>query len=460
MATVFTHTTIVTVDRGGTVLHDAALAVDGSQIAAVGPTEEVIRAFPGAEVFEGRGKAIFPGLINCHAHLPATIDRGITEDFGFPPDIHLPARARNLLTPEELTVMALLGALECIRSGNTTTLEYAQGIAGYAEELVKTGLRWVFAESGSDAVTPPEWRPGEDVYEFSPALRDEAVERMNDLFSKWHGAQDNFVTCFSAAALVESSSPELLRAVREMAERHGAGYTIHLDQSRLEVESIQRIKGVRPGFYLYASDFLGPQLIAAHCRYVDSSEIALLGNARTIVTHQPAMAGNRAVIPPIPALRAAGCLIAMGTDNNTQDMVEGMRVGLVTERILKDDPTRPQPEDVLREATVNGARALGMDQRIGSLEVGKSADLFVIDTQKAHLVPTMRIVSGFVHNGQPSDIEAVMVNGKFVMRDHKVLTVDEDAIIAEADRIGRRVWNRLLETYPSAPFPTRVAPPL
>ena len=356
--------------------------------------------------------------------------------------------------------MSLLGALECIRSGNTTCLEYAQGIAGYAEDLVKTGLRWVWAESGSDAITSPEWRPGEDVYEFSPTLRDEAVQRMNDLFARWHGSQDNLVTCFGAAALTETSSPDLLRAVRELAESHGVGYTIHLDQSRLEVESMMRTRGVRPGFHLYASDFLGPQLIAAHCRYVDSSEIALLGNTRTIVTHQPAMAANRGVIPPIPALRAAGCLIAMGTDNNTQDMVEVMRVGLLTERILRDDPTKPQPEDVLRETTVNGARALGMENQIGSLEVGKRADLFVIDTQKAHLVPTMRIVSGFIHNGQPGDIEAVMVDGKFIMRDHKVLTLDEEAIIAEADRIGRRVWNRLLEKYPSAPFPTRVAPPL
>ena len=460
MVTVFTHSMIVTVDHAGTVLHDAALAVEGNRIAAIGPSEELIEAFPRAELIEARGKAIFPGLINCHAHLPATIDRGITEDFGFPPDLHIPVRARNLLTNEELTVMALLGALECIRAGNTTTLEIGQAIADYAEELVQTGLRWVFAESASDAIAPPEWRPGEDVFEFSPVLRNQAIECMNDLFAKWHGARDNFVTCFAAAGLVESSSPELLRAVRELAERHGVGYTIHLGQSRLEVESIHRIKGVRPSFYLYASGFLGPQLIAAHCRYVDSSEIALLGNARTIVTHQPAMAGNRGVIPPIPALRAAGCLIAMGTDNNTQDMVDGMRIALLTERILRDDSTRPQPEDVLREATVSGARALGMDQSIGSLEVGKSADLFVINTQKAHLVPTTRIVSGFIHNGQPSDIETVMVNGKFVMKDHNVLTVDEGAIIAEADRIGRRIWTRLLETYPNAPFPTRVAPPL
>ena len=460
MVTVFTHATIVTMDPAGRVHHDTALAVDGNHIAAIGPTDGVIGSFPEAELVEGRGKALFPGLINCHAHLAANINRGITEDFGFPPDLHLPIQARSLLSPEEVTVMALLGAVECIRSGNTTTLEMAQGIAGYAEELVKTGLRWVWAETGSDSVTPPGWHPGEEVYEFSAALKDEAIGRMHDLFGKWHGSQDHLVTCFGAAALVESSSPELLRSVKELAEKHASGYTIHLAQSRLEVDSMLHTRGVRPGIFLHNNDYLGPRLITAHCRYVDTSEIEVLGNNHTIVTHQPAMAANRGVIPPIPALRSAGCLIAMGTDNNTQDMVEAMRVGMVTERILRDDGTKPQPEDVLKEATLHGARALGMENQIGSLEVGKKADLFVVNTQKAHLVPTMRIVSGFIHNGQPGDIEASMVNGKFIMRDHKVLTLDEEAIIAEADRIGRRTWNKLLERYPDAPFPTRVAPPL
>ena len=219
-----------------------------------------------------------------------------------------------------------------------------------------------------------------------------------------------------------------------------------------------RSRGMRPSFYLDAGDFLGPQLVGAHCRYVDASEIDVLGQTHTIITHQPAMAANRGVIPPIRALRKAGCLVAMGTDNNTQDMLEAMRVGMVTECILRDDNTNPQPEDVLKEATLNGARALGVENQIGSWEVGKKADLFVVNTQKAHLVPTMRIVSGFLHNGQPGDIEASMVNGKFIMRGHKVLTLDEESIVAEADRIGRRTWNRLLETYPDAPFPTRVSP--
>ena len=172
------------------------------------------------------------------------------------------------------------------------------------------------------------------------------------------------------------------------------------------------------------------------------------------------MAARRAVIPPIPALRAAGCPIAMGTDNNSQDMLEVMRAGLLTERILRDDSTQPQPEDVLQETTRGGAYALRQSTALGSLEVGKKADLLVLNTQQAHLVPTLRIVSGWIHNGQATDIEAVMVNGRFLMRDRTVLTMDEARIVQEAERIGRRTWNQLLERYPSAPFPTRVAPRL
>jgi cytosine/adenosine deaminase-related metal-dependent hydrolase len=460
MTLVFTHTTVVTVDLGQTVLYDVALAVDADKIIAIGPTEAILQAYPQAEVYDGRGKALFPGLVNCHAHLTATLNRGITEDFGFPPNLHLPASAQSMLSAEEVTVMALLGALESIKSGTTTLVENAQGIGVYAEELAQTGLRWVLAESGRDAVVPPGWRPGEDVSAFSPALREEALQRIHDLFATWHKARHGRLTVFPAVTLTEASSPELLHAIRAFAEQHDLGYTIHLAQSRLEIESMMRLRGIRPTFFLYAHDFLSPRLFAAHCRYVDAAEIALLGNTRTMITHQAGMAANRAVIPPIPALRAAGCPIAMGTDNNTQDMLEVMRLGLVTERIIRDDSTQPQPEDVLRDTTRGGAQAVRQQGEIGSLEVGKKADLIVVDTQRAHLVPTMRIVSAWIHNGQPGDIEAVMVDGTFLMRDRKILTMDEESIIKEADKIGRRAWHQLLERYPTAPFPTRVAPPL
>jgi cytosine/adenosine deaminase-related metal-dependent hydrolase len=292
---------------------------------------------------------------------------------------------------------------------------------------------------------------------FSARLRDEGLRRAHDLFSTWHGARQGRISVFPTTALAENCSPELLQAVREFAEKHDLGYTIHLAQSRWEVEYMLRHHGLRPTAYLAKHDFLGPRLFAAHCRYVDESEIALLGRSRTIVTNQAAMAGNRGVNPPIPALRQAGCPIAQGTDNNTNDMFEVMRIALLTERIQRDDAfpgVRPQPEDVLEDATLGGARAVRQEKLLGSLEIGKKADLIVLDTQRAHLVPAGRIVSAWIHNGQPSDIESVMVDGQFIMRNRKVLTMDEDRIIAEADKVGRRIWTQVLAAGP-IPIPGR-----
>jgi cytosine/adenosine deaminase-related metal-dependent hydrolase len=277
------------------------------------------------------------------------------------------------------------------------------------------------------------------------------MQRIDDLFTTWHGAKQGRVSVFPAAALAETASPELLQAVRAFAEKHDLGYTIHLSQSRAEVDFMVRHHGVRPPAFLDRHGFLGPRLFAAHCRYVDDADIALLGRSGTIISHQAAMAANRGVIPPIPALRAAGCPIANGTDNNTNDLFEVMRIALLTERISRNDANpglRPQPEDMLEDATRGGARAVQQGKLLGSLEVGKKADLIVLDTRRAHLVPAGRIVSAWVHNGQPSDIESSMVDGQFIMRNRKVLTMDEDGIIAEADKVGRRIWNKVLEAGP------------
>src|SRR5206468_5349315 len=156
------------------------------------------------------------------------------------------------------------------------------------------------------------------------------------------------------------------------------------------VDFMKRHHGMSPPAFLARHGFLGPRLFAAHCRYVDDADIALLGRSATIISHQAAMAANRGVIPPITALRAAGCPIANGTDNNTNDLFEVMRIALLTERISRNDANpgvRPQPEDILEDATLGGARAVRQDKTIGALEVGKKADLLVVDTRRPHLVP-------------------------------------------------------------------------
>lgn len=450
---VFTHTTVVTVDR---VYDDVALAVDGGKIAAIGPTDAVLKQHPNAEVYDGRGKALLPGLINCHAHLSTTLQRGFNEDFGFPNSARLAVQPNSLLQGDESTLMVKVAALECIRTGTTTIVENVGGIARHAAALADSGLRCVFAESIRDSENvpgplSPEGLATSTTPRFSAKLRDEGMQRISELFGKWHGAKDGRVSVFPAAALAETASPELLQAVRAFAEKHDLGYTIHLSQSRAEVDFMVRHHKLTPPAFLDKHSFLGPRLFAAHCRYVDEADIALLGKTRTIVSHQAGMAANRGVIPPIPALRAAGCPIANGTDNNTTDMFGVMRTALLTERIRRDDAfpgVRPQPEDMLEDATLGGAKAVRQEAAVGALEVGKKADILVLDTLRAHLVPAGRILSAWIHNGQPSDIESVMVDGHFVMREHKVLTMDEASVIAEADKVGKRIWGQVLKNGP------------
>jgi 5-methylthioadenosine/S-adenosylhomocysteine deaminase len=329
-------------------------------------------------------------------------------------------------------------------------------IQRHAAALAETGLRCVFAESVRDSENvagpmSPERLALSDSPRFSAAARDEGMQRIHDLYEAWHGAEQGRISVFPAAALTETSSPELLGAVRSFAEERDLGYTIHLNQSRAEFEFMVRWHGMRPAEYLARHDFLGPRLFAAHARYVNDTETALLGRAGATISHQAGMAANRGVSPPIPALRAAGCTIALGTDNNTNDVFEVMRIALLTERIRRnrdgDDVPglQPQPEDVLADATQGGARAVQQQEALGTLEVGRKADLLVIDMQRAHLVPSGRVLSTVVHSGHPGDIESVMIDGRFVMRDRTVLTMDEEAIIREADAVGRRVWSRVLE---------------
>ena len=217
---VFTHVDVANPDL---VQRDVALAVAGGRITAIGPTDEVLTKFPRAEVYDGRGKALLPGLINCHAHLAQAISRGFNEDFGFPNSYKLPVSPTSLMSRDENTLMAVVAAIEAIRTGSTTVVENVGGILPEASELAKTGLRWVFAESATDreggSPMSPEILARGEAPRFSPAMRDDGLKRISDLHSAWHGKEGGRITVFPAAALAENSSPELLRG---NDDAHGA----------------------------------------------------------------------------------------------------------------------------------------------------------------------------------------------------------------------------------------------
>jgi cytosine/adenosine deaminase-related metal-dependent hydrolase len=455
MRTLIKNTTVVTSNASRAVLHDAAIVIDGDVIAGIGPTPDLLRQFRDAEIVEGRSRAVFPGLVNCHTHLCLTALRGIQEDFGFPSTLRFPISVRALMSEEENAVFAMLGAVEALRAGNTTLLEIGRDTAAYADVLATSGLRLVLAHTAMD-VEPDGVREGRFVY--SPALGEAALERTADLFSRWHQAEAGRITCFVGPYATEACSPDFLRKTRAFAEEHDTGYTIHQNESRWETEVVMKVRGLRPTEYLFHADFLGPRLVGGHCRVMQPSEVALLGHSGAFVSYNAPMAARRGFSPPIQALEAAGCTIALGSDNMAEDMVEVMRTALFMERVARQDGLHLQPEDVLGWGTSHGARALRLDHQIGSLEVGKKADLFVVNTRRPNLVPTLRIVSAFIHNGQPGDIESVMVDGRWLMRDGKVLTMDEADIVSRAQEIGLRAWHELVQRYPDVPFPIRLPP--
>ncbi len=455
MPTIIASTTIVTCNPRRDILYDAALAMDEGRIVAIGPTPEIEAAYPSANRVDGRARAVFPGLINCHTHLLATADRGILEDFGFPTTLRFPTTGRGLLNDDERNVFALLAAIEAIRSGTTTMLEISDRIPQYAQSLVDTGLRLLLAENFNDA---DDERLSEGRFHFSSVKLEAGLRRSEELITAWHGREDGRVRCFVSPHAPELCSPELLRSARELAERHGLRSTIHLSQSHKEVEAVMRMRGVRPTQYLFANDFLSDHLLVAHCRYVDDSEIALLGQHGVAVSNNPAIAARRGAAAPAFELAAAGCPVGMGSDNMAEDMVEVTRAALFHERVRRNDEMWPQPEDVIEWATIGGARALGIDDETGSLEVGKKADLFMLDLRRAHLVPTLRVVSAFVHQAQPADVSDVMIDGRWVMRDGSLLTIAEDDVITAAERAGYAVWQRLVAENPDVPFPIRLPP--
>ncbi len=431
-------TTIIT---GEAVLEGAAIAIEGGRIAAIGNTAALIAAHPDAERISGADRAVMPGFANIHTHLGMTLARGVFEDLSPP---HQPPFCGGLspiplpaLSVEENAVMVQLGALEAIRSGTTALLEDGAHIAGYAEPLVATGLRLVLAERAWDRKGASIGDPAP--FTVSEKLADAGMERIARLHEAWNGREGGRVAVGLAAWAPDMCSPALLGRISALRETLGALCTIHLNQIWGEVAAVQAQRGCLPTEYLAAEGFLHDRLVAAHCRCMAGLEEKLLGKSRVNVAFNSAIAARRGLSPRVSVLQAEGCNIGMGTDNMAEDMVEVMRTGLFMERIRREDGRQPTPEEALGWATRGGYRAMGINDG-GWLAPGNKADLIMIRTDRAHLVPRMKMLNTFVHQGQASDVESVMVDGRWIMRDGRVLTMDEAAIIKAADAIGQRAW--------------------
>ena len=443
MAIVIHNAAIATVDDGDTVHYDAAIAIEADRIAAIGPNADILARYPAAERIDGTGKMIMPGFANIHTHLTMTLARGVFEDLSPP---HKPPFSGGLspiplpdMNPDERRVMAQLGALEAMRSGTTLALEDSNDVDDYAGALAETGMRFLLGERAYDRIGTSIGDPAP--YRLDRALGQRHLRVIEDTFGKWNGKADGRLRIAVSAWAPDMCSPELLQDVRALQEQLDTWATIHLNQIWGEVAAVKAHRNRLPTEYLADLGFLHDRLICAHCRCMEPAEEKLLGEAGVTVAFNAAIAARRGLSPRIADLEAHGCTIAMGSDNMAEDMVEVLRTGLFMERVRREDGRNPTPEQALRWATRNGYRALGVPDG-GWLAPGNKADLIVVDLQRAHMVPVLRVVATLVHQGQARDVQSVMVDGKWLMRDGAVLTMDEPRVLAEAQRVANAAWSR------------------
>lgn len=443
MATVIHNAAIATVDDQDRVHYGAAIAIEGGRIAAIGDSAAILARYPAADKVDGTNKLVMPGFANVHTHFTMTLARGVFEDLSPP---HKPPFSGGLspiplpkVSPQEQQVFALLGALEALRSGTTLVLEDGANTAEYAPALAGTGLRYLLGVRAWDRTGTEIGDPAP--YQLDRAMGQRHLRKIEDAFARHNNTADGRLRIAVSAWAPDMCSPELLRQLRQLQDRLDTWATIHLNQIWGEVAAIQAHHNKLPTEYLAELGFLNERLICAHCRCMEPAEERLLGQSKATVAFNAAIAARRGLSPRIHDLESYGCTIAMGSDNMAEDMVEVMRTGLFMERIRRENGRAPTPEQALRWATRNGYRALGVPDG-GWLKEGNRADLIVVDLQRAHLVPVLRVVSDFVHNGQARDVRSVMVDGKWLMKDGVVLTIDEPRLLAEAQAIARTAWSR------------------
>ena len=450
MDLLITGTLVVTCDDARRVLKNAAVAISGDRIAAVGDSAALEAEYPRHERLDGRSLAVLPGLVNAHTHTVLTALRGTVEDWDGEIIYRYMSPVSYTMSDHERAVIATLGCLEAIRSGSTTLVDPFRHVPSYAGAMADTGLRLWLSESCADIDTR-KIRFGD--YGIDEAFGRSFLDRTEALIATWHGARNGRVKCQVAAHAPDNCSPAMLHRLMDLAARHGLSRTCHLAQSPGEVAAVKAAHGLTPAAYLDREGFLGPDLTCAHWTHCTPDDILLLASRGVNMAHTPANASRRGPqVVLVGLIRDAGVNVALGTDNMTEDMFQAMKIGMILHRggLGRAQPggVDPQPQAVLDMATRNGARTLGAAAEIGAIVPGMKADLALLDLNQPVMRPLLRPVSNIVHYGHPGLVHSVMVDGDFVMRHRKILTVDEPALLEEAQAVTERVWRRMLDANP------------
>ena len=422
---IVTNGVVVTGDTGGRVIPAGAVAVDGSDIVAVDTAEAIAKQFRGAETLDAGGGIIAPGLINTHTHAPMVLYRGLADDLALMDWLNnyiFPAEAKTV-SPAFVRDGTRLAALEMIQSGTTTYADMYYFEEEIAKETKAAGLRGVLGQTViqfpvADAKTPAEGLARAEA--FITAFKNDPL----------------ITPAVAPHAMYTLDGPTLI-AARALAKKHGVPTLIHLAETSDETKTSQERYKMSPVAYLDSLGFLGAGVLAAHAVWVSDAEVTLLASRGVGVSHNPEsnmkLASGTA---PVPAYLKANAALGLGTDgaasNNDLDMFEAMRTASLLHKLQSRDPRAVSASEALMMATRGGARALGMEKQIGSLEPRKRADIIIVSTRGARQTPHYDPISHLVYVARGDDVQSTVVHGKVLMRNRQVLTLDETAVLAAA----------------------------
>ena len=421
-----THATAVTMDPARTIVGDAAIAIKGDTIVTIGPTAEIAAKYTAAQIIDAGGKLILPGFINGHTHVPMTLFRGLHDDVTLNDWLYkyiFPAEAKNV-NEEFVRWGTRLAAAEQIRAGVTTFADMYYFEDAVAEETKAAGMRGILGETFIDFPAPDNKSEGEMLAYTEKFLK------------KWQG--DPLIHAAPAPHSIYTCSEKTLKDSAALARKYHAPILIHVSEMKKEWDDSQKLHGMSPVQYLDKLGILGPDVVAAHCIFVDETDRKTLAQRQTGCVHNPS--SNMMIasgVSPVPEMRAAGVAVGLGTDgpagsNNDLDLMEEIDLAAKLAKITKMDPLALNAKAVVEMATIEGARAVHLEKEIGSLEPGKKADLIVISLDEPNAVPMYDVYSQIAYALKASDVETVVIGGRVVMRDHKLLTVNEAAAMSKA----------------------------
>src|ERR1700687_3361198 len=424
---------VVTMDAPRHIYDDGAVVVSGDTILAVCPGAELSAKYSAAQTIDAKGNLVLPGFINGHTHVPMTLFRGLHDDVTLNDWLYkyiFPAEAKNV-NEEFVRWGTRLAAAEQIRGGVTTFADMYYFEDAVAEETKAAGMRGVLGETFIDFPAPDNKSEAEMLAYTEKFLK------------KWQG--DPLIHAAAAPHSIYTCSQKTLQDSAALARKYHAPILIHTSEMKKEWEDSMKQNGMSPVQYLDKIGLLGPDVVSAHCIFVDEADRQTLAQRQVGCVHNPS--SNMMIasgVSPVAEMRAAGIPVGLGTDgpagsNNDLDLMEEIDLAAKLAKITKMDPLALNAKAVVEMATIDGARALHMEKEIGSLELGKKADVILISLDEPNAVPMYDVYAQIAYSLKGSDVETVIIGGHVVMRERKLLTVDEPRVLEKAREDGRSV---------------------